>query len=91
MNLLDFDWYFEDNEFVENGLDFDGFFNDDNNDENLIRLFVKEIENVLVSSGVDKSEIFYVFKMEGFKLFVKICVDNYFEFIKLKVGGKVFR
>lgn len=91
MNLLDFDWNLEDNEFVENSMDFDGFFEDDSNDESVIRIFVKEIEDVLVSSGVDKSEIFYVFKMEGFKLFVKICFDNYIEFIKLKVGGKVFR
>uniref|UniRef100_K1R998 Uncharacterized protein n=1 Tax=Magallana gigas TaxID=29159 RepID=K1R998_MAGGI len=29
--------------------------------------------------------------MEGFKSPVKICVDNHSEFIKSKVGGKVFR
>lgn len=91
MNSSDFDRHLEDNEFVENGSDFDGFLNDDNNDENLTRLPVKEIENVLVSSGVDKSEILHVFKMEGFKSPVKICVDNHSEFIKSKVGGKVFR
>lgn len=91
MNSSDFDRNLEDNEPVENSTDFDGFLEDDSNDESLTRIPVKEIEDVLVSSGVDKSEILHVFKMEGFKSPVKICLDNHTEFIKSKVGGKVFR
>lgn len=37
-----------------------------------------------------KIEMINVFKMEGFNLFVKISVNNCFEFIILEVGGKVF-
>lgn len=92
MNSSDFDRNLEDNEPVENSTDFDGFLEEnDSNDESLTRIPVKEIEDVLVSSGVDKSEILHVFKMEGFKSPVKICLDNHTEFIKSKVGGKVFR
>lgn len=72
MNSSDFDRNLEDNEPVENSTDFDGFLEDDSNDESLTRIPVKEIEDVLVSSGVDKSEILHVFKMEGFKSPVKI-------------------
>lgn len=91
MNSSDFDRNLEDNESVENGSDFDGFLEDDNNDISLTRIPVEEVEDVLVRSGVDKSEILHVFKMEGFKSPVKICIDNHSEFIKSKVGGKVFR
>lgn len=91
MNSSDFDRNLEDNESVENGSDFDGFLEDDNSDESLTRIPVEEIKHVLVSSGVDKSEILHVFKMEGFKTPVKICIDNHSELIKSKVGGKVFR
>lgn len=91
MNSSDFDRNLEDNESVENGSDFDGFLEDDNNDISLTRIPVEKVEDVLVRSGVDKSEILHVFKMEGFKSPVKICIDNHSEFIKSKVGGKVFR
>lgn len=91
MNSSDFDRNLEDNESVENGSDFDCFLEDDNNDISLTRIPVEEVEDVLVRSGVDKSEILHVFKMEGFKSPVKICIDNHSEFIKSKVGGKVFR
>lgn len=91
MNSSDFDRNLEDNESVENGSDFDGFLEDDNNDISLTRIPVEKVEDVLARSGVDKSEILHVFKMEGFKSPVKICIDNHSEFIKSKVGGKVFR
>lgn len=74
---MDFEWFFEYDDFKENGLDFDGFYEkDDLDDESLKWVVVEEIEDLLFGSDVDKSEIFYVFRMEGFKLFVKICIDN---------------
>lgn len=71
--------------------DFDRFLEDDTDDGSIKRIPVEDIEDVLVSSGVDKSEILHVFKMEGFKSPVTICVDNHYTFLTSKIGGKVFR
>lgn len=88
----DFERFLEYDESKENGSDFDGFYEkDDLDDESLKRIPVEEIEDVLLSSDVDKSEILHVFKMEGFKTPAKICIDNQSEFIRSKVDGKVFR
>lgn len=88
----DFERFLEYDESKENGSDFDGFYEkDDLDDESLKRIPVEEIEDVLLSSDVDKSEILHVFKMEGFQTPVKICIDNQSEFIRSKVDGKVFR
>lgn len=95
MYSSDFDWTFEDDESQgseseENGNDFEEFIEDDKDDGSIIRIPPEEIEDILVDSGVDKSEMLHVFKMEGFKSPVKISVNNHSEFMIPEVGGKVF-
>lgn len=95
MYSSDFDWTFEDDESQgseseENGNDFEEFIDDDKDDGSIIRIPPEEIEDILVDSGVDKSEMLHVFKMEGFKSPVKISVNNHSEFMIPEVGGKVF-
>lgn len=86
----DFERFLEYDDSKENGSDFDGFHEkDDLDDESLKR--VEEIEDLLPGSDVDKSEILHVFKMEGFKSCVKICIDNQSEFIRSKIDGKTFK
>lgn len=88
----DFERFLEYDESKENGSDFDGFQEkDDLDDESLKRIAVEEIEDILLGSDVDKSEILHVFKMEGFKSSVKVCIDNQSEFIRSKIDGKVFK
>lgn len=88
----DFERFLEYDDSKENGSDFDGFHEkDDLDDESLKRIAVEEIEDLLLGSDVDKSEILHVFKMEGFKSPVKICIDNQSEFIRSKLDGKVFK
>lgn len=88
----DFERFLEYDDSKENGSDFDGFHEkDDLDDESLKRVAVEEIEDLLPGSDVDKSEILHVFKMEGFKSCVKICIDNQSEFIRSKIDGKVFK
>lgn len=88
----DFERFLEYDDSKENGSDFDGFHEkDDLDDESLKRVAVEEIEDLLPGSDVDKREILHVFKMEGFKSCVKICIDNQSEFIRSKIDGKVFK
>lgn len=88
----DFERFLEYDESKENGSDFAGFpEKDDLDDESLKRIPVEDIEDVLLSSDVDKSEILHVFKMEGFKSPVKVCIDNQSEFIRSKIDGTVFK
>lgn len=95
MYSSDFDWTFEGDEVQgseseENGNDFEEFIEDDKDDGSITRIPEEEIKDILASSGVAKTEMINVFKMEGFNSPVKISVNNRSEFIIPEVGGKVF-
>lgn len=98
--LLDFEGFIKENDINEKGNDCieelvndfdDGDVNDLDFEGSLIKIFLEEIEEVLKSSEIDRSEIINIYKMEGFELFVDICVENKYVFICWGVGGKVFK
>lgn len=47
----------------------------------LIKIVLEDIDEKLKSSDMDRSELIYMYKMERFKLFVDVCVDNKYIFI----------
>lgn len=98
--LLDFEGFIKENVINEKGNDCieelvndfdDDVVNDLDFEGSLIKIFLEEIEEVLKSSDIDRSEIINIYKMEGFELFVDICVENKYVFICWCVGGKVFK
>lgn len=67
---------------VENDSDFEG---------SLTKIPPEEIEEILKSSDLDRSEIIHTYKMEGFESSVDVRVDNKSAFTCRSVGGKVFK
>lgn len=69
----------------------DGVVNDSDFEGSLTKILPEEIEEVLKSSDVDRSEIINTYKMEGFESPVDIRVENKYAFTCRGVGGKVFK
>lgn len=69
----------------------DGDVNDSDFEGSLTKIPPEEIEEVLKSSDIDRSEIINTYKMEGFESPVDIRVENKYAFTCRGVGGKVFK
>lgn len=68
----------------------DDVVNDTNFEGNLTKIAPEEIDEILKSSDMDRSEIIHTYKMEGFKSTVYIRVANKSTLTCQSVGGKVF-
>lgn len=71
--------------------DDDDAVNDTDFEGTLTKIAPEEIEEILKSSDMDRSEIIHTYKMEGLKSTVDIRVANKSTYICQSVGGKVFK
>lgn len=70
--------------------DFDDVVNDTDFEGKITKISPEEIDEILKSSDMDRSEIIHTFRMEGFVSTVDIRVANKSTFTCQSVGGKVF-
>lgn len=77
-------------DFIEDSDDDDDVINDTDFEGNLTKIALEEIEEILKSSDMDRSEIIHTYKMEGFKSTVDIRVAIKSTYTCQSVGGKVF-
>ena len=77
----------------ENSSDFDNESTEDSSDfiGSLTKLPPEENAEILKSSDIDRTEIISLYKMEGFKNSVEVCVYNHVKFICHFLGGKVWK
>lgn len=96
----DFEGFIKENDTNEKGNDCteesandsdDDVVNDSDFEGSLTKIPPEEIEEVLKSSDIDRSEIINTYKMEGFESPVDIRVENKYAFTCRCVGGKVFK
>lgn len=95
-----FEGFIKQNDTNETGSDFieesandfdDDFVNDSDFEGSLTKIPPEEIEEILNSSDIDRSEIINTYTMEGFVSSVIVRVENKSAFTCPFVGGKVFK